>query len=210
MTTRILLAEDHALIRAGIGNLLRSVPGMEVVGEADSGSAAVTQTLRVQPDIVLMDVGLPGLNGIEATRRIKKESPKTLVLALSVHSDRRFVKSMLDAGASGYMLKDGPFPELLEAIRAIRDGGRFLSPRIERLLESEPAPGKAGRLSEREREVLVLLAGGLSNQDIADRLGLSRKTIETHRAKIIRKLGIRAVAELTKFAIREGLTPLGD
>lgn len=209
MTTRIVLAEDHALVREGIGNLLREVPDLEIVGEAADGRAAVDRTLEVQPDVVLMDVGLPELNGVEATRRIKAARPSTLVLALSVHSDRRFVQSMLEAGASGYMLKDGPLPELLEAIRSILDGRIFLSPRIARLA----GPGdtrSAPPLSVREREVLAMLADGRSNQEIADRLGLSRKTIETHRAKIIRKLGIRSIAELTKYAVRVGLTPLGE
>lgn len=209
MAIRILLAEDHALVREGIGNLLRAVPDFEIVGEADSGRAAVAKTLDMRPDVVLMDVGLPELNGIEATRQIKRVAPEVLVLGLSVHSDRRFVHRMLGAGASGYMLKDGPLPELLTAIRTIRNGGTFLSPRIELLLET--FPGESGpKLSPREREVLQMLAEGQSNQAIADRLGLSRKTIETHRAKVVRKLGIRSIAELTKYAVREGFTSLGE
>ncbi|HMB68549.1 MAG TPA: response regulator transcription factor [bacterium] len=210
MATRILLAEDHALIRQGIGNLLRAEPDFEVVGEADSGPTAVTQTIQARPDVVLMDVGLPGMNGIDATREIKKVDPDVLVLALSVHSDRRFVDSMLDAGASGYMLKDGPFPQLLEAIRTIRHGDVFLSPQVEGKLSRSAIEGVAARLSMRERQVLTGLAEGSSNQQIADRLGLSRKTVETHRAKIIRKTGIRSIAGMTKFAIRIGLTSLND
>jgi DNA-binding NarL/FixJ family response regulator len=210
VATRILLAEDHALIRQGIGNLLRAEPDFEVVGEADSGRAAVTQTLQVHPDVVLMDVGLPEMNGIEATREIKKADPGVLVLGLSVHSDRRFVDRMLGAGASGYMLKDGPFPELLDAIRAIRHGEVFLSSQVESALPQSAAEEVAARLSMRERQVLTGLAEGSSNQHIADRLGLSRKTVETHRAKIVRKTGIRSIAGLTKFAIRIGLTSLDD
>jgi len=210
VATRILLAEDHALIREGIGNLLRAVPDFEIVGEADSGAAAVTQALATHPDVVLMDVGLPGMNGIEATREIKRADPQVLVLALSVHSDRRFVDNMLRAGASGYMLKDGPFPELLDAIRAIRDGEVFLSPQVERALPQSGLERIAARLSMRERQVLKGLAEGSSNQQIADRLELSRKTVETHRAKIVRKVGIRSIAGLTKFAIRVGLTSLED
>jgi DNA-binding NarL/FixJ family response regulator len=210
MATTVLLAEDHALIRQGIGNLLRAEPEFDVVGEADSGRAAVAQALKVRPDVVLMDVGLPELNGIEATREIKKASPGTLVLALSVHSDRRFVDSMLGAGASGYMLKDGPFPELLEAIRAIRVGKVFLSPQVERGHGAATSGRAAPRLSVREVQVLKGLAEGFSNQRIADQLGLSRKTVETHRAKIIRRLGIRTIAGLTKYAVRVGLTSLED
>lgn len=210
MATRILLAEDHALIREGIGNLLRTEPEFEIVGEADSGPAAVTQALLVHPDVVLMDVGLPGMNGIDATREIKRADPRVLVLALSVHSDRRYVDSMLNAGASGYMLKDGPFPELLRAIRAIRGGEVFLSPQVQRTPRPSEVEKLAARLSMRERQVLKGLGEGSSNQHIADRLGLSRKTVETHRAKIVRKTGIRTIAGLTKLAIRIGLTSVDD
>jgi len=210
VATRILLADDHALIRQGIGNLLRAEPEFEVVGEADSGRLAVSRTLQMHPDVVLMDVGMPEMNGIEATREIKKADPGVLVLGLSVHSDRRFVDSMLGAGASGYMLKDGPFPELLDAIRTIRHGDVFVSPQVERALPQSAVEQVAARLSMRERQVLKGLGEGSSNQQIADRLGLSRKTVETHRAKIVRKIGIRSIAGMTKFAIRIGLTSLDE
>jgi DNA-binding NarL/FixJ family response regulator len=208
VATRILLADDHALIREGIGNFLRAEPGFEIVGEADSGAAAVAQARQVRPDVVLMDVGLPDMTGIEATREIKKADPGVLVLALSVHSDRRYVDTMLDAGASGYMLKDGRLRDLLGAIRAIRRGERFLSPQVRTPPRPAEADGLAPRLSARERQVLQGLAEGFSNQQIADRLGVSRKTVETHRQKIVRKTGIREIARLTKLAVRIGLTSL--
>jgi DNA-binding NarL/FixJ family response regulator len=170
----------------------------------------VAQARQVHPDVVLMDVGLPDMTGIDATREIKKSNPDVLVLALSVHSDRRYVDSMLNAGASGYMLKDGRLRDLLGAIRAVRGGEVFLSPQVRRPPRPPEADALAARLSVRERQVLKGLAEGSSNQQIADRLGVSRKTVETHRQKIVRKTGVREIARLTKLAVRIGLTTLED
>ena len=215
MPAKILLADDHAIIREGLRSLLDKQPDIEVVGAAEDGRKAMELVRELKPDIVIMDISMPNLNGIDATRKIVGKLGDTKVIALSMHSSKRFVTEMLKAGASGYILKECLFNELLEAIRVVLSGGIYLSPRITgvvvddylKQLTTENQP-QTPALTEREREVLQLLAEGKSTKQIALQLHVSGKTIESNRRNIMGKLGIHSVAELTKYAVREGLTPL--
>ena len=215
MSTRILLVEDHAIVREGLCSLLEKQPDMEVVGEADEGRTAVDLVRQLLPDIVIMDITMPNLNGVDATRHIISEFPETKVIALSIHSNRRFVTDMLRAGATGYVLKECLFDELVQAIQAVATGGSYLSPRItgvvidgyiKRVAAASDSP--LSTLTGREREVLQLVAEGKSTKEIALELHVSTKTIEANRRQIMEKLDIHSVAELTRYAVREGLTPL--
>ena len=212
---RILLADDHGLFRDGLRTLLRQQADMEVVGEAIDGPAAVEAACRLRPDILLMDISMSGLNGIEATRRILGDGLATRVIMLSMHADQRYVNEALRAGALGYVLKDSAIGELLAAIRTVARGQRYLSPMLaDRVigeyidLSGERDRSAFSALSSRERQVLQLLAEGTSTKEMAAKLNVSVKTVETHRKQIMDKLDIHSVAELTKYAIREGITPL--
>ena len=215
MGVRIILADDHNIVREGLRSLIEKELGMDVIGEADNGRSAVKLVGNLMPDLVIMDVSMPDLNGIEATRQISSDYPQVKVLALSMHSDKRFVAGILQAGASGYLLKDCAIEEMVRAIRAIMDGGIYLSPAVAgpvvqdlfRKLPSEAYTAMAV-LTKREREVLQLVAEGLATKKIAERLNVSVKTVETHRRQVMEKLNIHSVAALTKYAIREGLTAL--
>ncbi|MFO7958950.1 MAG: response regulator transcription factor [Candidatus Brocadiia bacterium] len=214
---RILLADDHKIVRDGLCSLIEHQPDMEVVGEAQNGRETIELVDELMPDVVLMDVGMPDLNGIEATRQITNNHAAVKVVGLSMHSDGQFVTEMLEAGASGYLLKDSAFEELSTALHEVVGDRMYLSPKIagpaideyQRRLAGG-ASGDSSPLSPREREVLQLLAEGLVSKQIAARLNISVKTIETHRSRLMKKLGIHSVAELTKYAIRQGLTPLED
>lgn len=215
MTIRILLVEDHRITLEGLQALLAQERGMEVVGSATNGRDAERLALELRPDLVIVDIGLPEMNGIDATRRILAVHPSAKVIALSMHSDRRFVDGMLAAGACGYILKESAFRELAAAIHAVLAGRVYFSPAVADVVAMEyvsyvrtVAASSNPRLTPREREVLQLVAEGLSNREIAHRLCVSMKTVETHRAQIMNKLNLRSVAELTKYAIREGLTEL--
>jgi len=215
MSIKVLLVDDHAIIREGLRSLLDKQPEMKVIADTDNGRKAVELVRELLPDIVIMDITMPGLNGIEATRQIIAEFPDVKVIALSIHSKRRFVADMLSAGATGYILKECLFDELVQAIKAVAAGGRYLSPRItdvvvsdyvKRLSATAYSPFEA--LKTREREVLQLVAEGKSTKQIALDLHVSTKTIEANRRQIMEKLNIHSVAELTKYAVREGLTTL--
>ena len=208
---RIVLADDHQLLREGLRSLLKTDPGIDVVGEAANGPDAVRLAAELAPEVVVMDVNMPDLNGIEATRQIRAAgnghgAPK--VVALSAHSDERFAREMLAAGASGFVLKDAAFEQLADAVRAATAGRVYLSPATADSVARHVARGgtAGGTLSPREREVLQLLAEGLATKQVAMRLDVSVKTVETHRRNLMEKLDLHSVAELTKFAIREGLT----
>jgi len=215
MSVRILLADDHRIMREGLRSLLEKQPGMEVIAEADNGRTTVQLSRKLKPDVVIMDIAMPDLNGIEATRQIVTETPGVKVTALSMLSDTKFVREMLSAGASGYLLKDSAFEELGDALHTVMKNQTYLSPKITSLVvkdylgtistkDSSVSPA----LTNREREIIQLFAEGKTTKEIASSLYLSIKTIETHRKKIMDKLGFRSIAELTKYAIREGLTSL--
>jgi two-component system response regulator NreC len=216
MSIRVLIADDHKIMLAGLRSLLEKQTDFEVVGEADNGRKAVQMAQEKTPDVVVMDVSMPDLNGIEATMQIVESLPKTRVIALSMHSDKRFVMGMLRAGASGYLLKDCASQELANAIVQVAGGKKYLSPEITGVViddfllggSSEEVATAASPLSPREREVLQLIAEGWSTKQIASHLYVSIKTIETHRRQIMKKLDLHAIADLTKYAIREGLTSI--
>ncbi|MHB8068437.1 MAG: response regulator [Desulfobaccales bacterium] len=213
MPIKIILADDHKIVRQGLRTMLEKEPDIEVMGEADDGRMAVRLARELSPQVVIMDVGMPDLNGIEATRQVLGECPGVKVIALSMHSDRRFVMNMLKAGASGYLLKDSAFEELATAIRMVLTNKIYLSTEIANVVIKDYLQGGGDEsvfsvLSPREREVLQLMAEGRSSRQIADHLNISIKTVETHRMQIMHKLQIFSVAELTKYAIREGLSSL--
>ena len=216
MKIRILLADDHKIVREGLRTLIEKQPGLEVVGEANSGRMALKLAVELKPDVIIMDITMPDLNGIEATRQIHSEIPGVKVIALSMHSDKRLVAGILMAGASGYLLKeDCDSGELARAIRAVATNQIYLSPKISEIVIKDyvrhlsmTVSSPFSILTPREREVLQLLAEGKSTKEIASCLHVSVKTVETHRNKIMVKLDIRSIAELTKYAIRERLTPL--
>ena len=215
MSLRVLIADDHAILREGLRSMLDREPNITVVGEAEDGRKACDLAHELEPDVVVMDIQMPGLNGLDATRKILQHKPNIRVLVLSMYTDRRFVIQALDAGARGYVTKDGTYDEILQAARTVARGGIYLSPQVAdsamaRYLgrvSAERRPAMVA-LSTREREVLQLMAEGTSTRNIAADLGISIKTAESHRLNIMRKLDLRSVAELTKFAIREGLTSL--
>ena len=213
--TRILLADDHEMLRAGLRSLLAKQSDIDVVAEADNGREAMELTFELQPEVVVMDVGMPELNGIEATRLIKRDAPEVQVVALSMHSERRFVTGMFGAGASAYVLKSSALEDLLDAVRTAKQGQLYASPEITDIVirdyinNVKPAAGdKKPALSPREREVLQLIAEGHSSKEISARLTVSVNTVDTHRRRIMEKLDLHTVADLTKYAIREGLTSL--
>lgn len=221
MGIRVLLVDDHEIVRKGLTSMLTKEPDIEVVGEASNGREALEQVGLLNPDVVVMDIGMEELNGIEATRQLIADHPTVRVVALSMHSEKRFISEMLAAGATGYMLKDCAFDELATAIRAASEGRAFISPGAAAVVLEDyvqrvgASPGEGGSgqskaLSPREREVLQLICEGLSTKETATRLGLSPKTVETHRRQIMEKLGIFTLVGLTKYAVREGLATLDD
>lgn len=210
---KVLLVDDHTLVRQGVRALLEASGGFIVVGEAENGREAVRKAAELAPDVVLMDVAMPILNGVEAARQIKNATPRVMIIALSMHSDEEYVFQILKAGASGYILKDSTAADLAAAIRSVYGGNPYFSPVISRkimdsyLNESQEAKPGAGddRLTGREKETLQLIAEGYTNNEAAKLMNISVKTVETHRANIMSKLDIHDVAGLIKYAIRKGL-----
>ena len=214
MGATVFIADDHSILREGLRSLLEK-QRFSVVGEAANGVTTAQMVLKLKPDIVIMDISMPDMNGVEATRRITSRYPSIKVVALSMHRDKRFVTEMLDAGASGYLLKDCVLDEVLNALKVVLSGKTYISPGIsgvvieDYLRYQKMAPrSAASQLTPKEREVLQLIAEGKSAKEIAYLLELSGKTVDHHRHEIFRKLGIRSVAELVKFALREGITSL--
>ena len=215
MSIRILLADDHQIIRDGLRSLIEKEDGMEVAGEAENGRVALKLARKLEPDIIVMDITMPDLNGIDATRQILKEFPSINIIAFSMHCNRQFVVEMFKAGVSGFIPKDCAFEELALAIRNVSCKKVYLSPNIAGIVikdfvEHVPVSDISARaiLTSRECEVLQLIAEGWTTKKIADRLHISVKTTETHRRNIMEKLNTHSVAELTKFCLREGLTSL--
>ncbi len=210
---KVVLVDDHKIIKDGLRSLLERQPDMEVVAEADNGRIALKLVKELSPDVVIMDIGMRELNGIDATRQIVEKSPEVKVLALSMYSDKRFIKGMLKAGASGYMLKDSAFKELIDAIRAIVEDKVYISPSVagivtEDYLKQSPESSDSlthSFLTSREVEVLQLLVEGKPTKQIASSLCLSIKTIESHRSRIMKKIDVNNIADLTRYAIREGI-----
>jgi DNA-binding NarL/FixJ family response regulator len=212
MGIRILLADDHQILREGLRSLLERQEGMEVCAEAENGRDAVRLARELSPDVAVLDVVMPELNGIEAARQILEHLPRTKVIGLSMHSRRQHIAAMLQAGARAYVLKDSAFDELVRAIEAVTQGQAYLSAGITSIVVADYLDRLEKRdeppLSNREMEVLQLLAEGLTNRETAARLHISVKTVESHRSQIMKKLGISSIAELTKYAVREGISPL--
>jgi DNA-binding NarL/FixJ family response regulator len=215
MAISVLLVDDHKILRDGLCSLLQQQPDMEVVAETDNGEAAVRLAREFTPDVIIMDVNIQGMDGIDATRRILQELPDSKIIALSMHSKKVYVTEMLKAGASGYMLKEQAFDELVQAIRTVLAGGTYLSSKVVSLVVQDYVQSHTGAVSadanpltERQRHVLKFLADGKPSKEIASLLGLSAKTIDASRRKIMEKLNIQSTAELVKYAVREGFTSL--
>jgi DNA-binding NarL/FixJ family response regulator len=212
MSIRIILADDHAILRQGLSRAFEQEKDIDIVGQANDGHSTVELVKELSPDIVIMDIAMPDLNGIEATRIITKNHPKVKVIGLSMHSSDKYIREMFKAGASGYLLKNSPFEMLLEAVKTVASGKTYISPSVGDMILKDYI-GKPGEeesafsvLSQREREVLQLLAEGKTTKQVGRRLHISPKTVEAHRLKIMEKLGIDNIAQLTKYAIQEGLT----
>jgi DNA-binding NarL/FixJ family response regulator len=216
MMIRVLLADDHAVVRDGLRYILEAQADISVVGEAGNGLDAVTQVRRLKPDVVVMDIAMPGLNGIEATRQIRMQLPKTQVVMLSVYSSSEHIYRALKAGARGYLLKESAGAEVVIAVRAVYAGRRYLCEKIADTMidayveqrEAAEAKSPLERLSSREREVLQLVVEGKSSKEIANIVHLSPKSVETYRSRLMKKLGVHDLPSLVKFAIQHGLTTL--
>jgi len=217
MCIRVLLSDDHRIMREGLRSLLEKEPDIELVGEAEDGRSTLELASKLKPQVVVMDISMPDLNGIDATRKLLEKLPSVKVLALSMHTDQRFIEGMLRAGATGYLPKDCASEELIRAIRTVLSNQTYLSPSIADVVRRDYLSQRRGAdisvsyvLTEREREVLQLMAEGKNTKEIASRIQVSVKTIETFRQHIMQKLNLHSLAELTKYAIREGLTSLED
>ena len=216
MSIQVLVVDDHGILRAGVNLIISQTEDMEVIGEAADGHQSIELARELKPDVVLMDISMPGLNGIDAARRIMDENPQVNILTLSAYCNRRFVKNMLKAGVLGYVLKDSIADELVHAIREVNAGRRYLSGKVAELVvedyiqssEAELCQSPLDKLSIRERELLQLIAENKSTKESANQLHVSIKTIDARRRNIMDKLGISGIADLTKIAIKEGLTCL--
>lgn len=216
MAFRILLADDHEVVRRGLCALLKTrQPEWEVCGEASNGREAVEKALKLNPDVVILDVGMPNLNGLEATRQIVKAKPQIRILILTLHDSDQLVQEVLNAGARGFLLKSDAARDLVTAVEALRNNKIYFTPKVASMVlegylrrnsgEPEPEPPTRNRLTPREREIVQLLAEGKSSREVADALGLSVKTAETHRANIMRKLNLHSVSDLVLYAVRNNI-----
>ena len=213
MRCRVLIADDHGIVREGLKSLIEKENNLELVGMAENGRKALQMARKLQPDVIIMDIAMPDLNGIDATTQIINEIPAVKVIALSMHSEKQLIHGMLRAGAAGYLLKESAFEELIKAIRIVCTGKKYLSPDVtDIVLQDYFTPQISGNntktqdLTQREREVLQLIVEGHTTKKIASRLNISTKTVESHRSSIMSKLGLHSVAELTKYAVRTGIT----
>jgi len=210
---RVLVADDHAIVRTGIRHVLEGESGFEVVGEASNGAETIALALELAPDVVVLDVSMPGVSGLQAAAELRRRCPETRILILTMHDNTEYVLESLRAGVHGYLLKDSAAAELGAAIRAVCRGESFFSPPIARQLGDVVRGELGGRrdalaqLTGRERQVLIGVAGGQTNKEIAQELGISHRTVESHRESLMRKLGVYTVAGLTKIALEEGLVP---
>jgi len=214
---KVLVVDDHAVVREGVKMVLETDPELRVVGEAASGEEAIDLVRQLEPDVVVMDIGMPGLSGFEATRRIRESRPDVNVLALTVHDSEAYVFQMLQAGAVGYVLKRAEAPEAIRAVKAAHRGEALLHPSVAKLLiQDYLTRAERGeevtydQVSDREREILKLIAEGLTNKEIAEKLFLSVKTVQAHRANLMRKLGLHDRVELVKYALRKGIVGLDE
>ena len=212
LRTRVLLADDHTLVRAGVRRILEAQPGFEVVGEVADGATALAALEKTRPDVLVLDLSMPGMDGFELLQKARAAAPGVKRLVLSMHKDPEYVARAVREGADGYLLKDSAVQDLVSAIEAVRAGRTFHSPEVQRSLSEIVRGAPASPLDElttREREVLKGIAEGLSSKDIASRFDISTRTVETHRANLMRKLAVRSVAQLVRLAIREGLVGPG-
>jgi DNA-binding NarL/FixJ family response regulator len=213
---RIILADDHTIVRQGLAKLLEGEPGFQVVGEAENGREAVGKVEELKPHVVIMDIVMPLLNGIEATRQIKKTHPKTKIIILSMHCHDRYIKELFSLGASGYLLKDSTGSDIVKAVQAAMDGDTYMSPSVSRLVIEDYVSTKKtsfreelySNLSNREREVFQMIAEGHSTKEISETLCISPSTVKTHRSKIMEKLRMENLSQLVQFAIRIGIVDL--
>jgi DNA-binding NarL/FixJ family response regulator len=208
---RVFLTDDHAVVREGLKALVNAQPDMEVIGEAAEGEAACEQVPRLRPDVVILDVSMPGMSGAEAAGRLRQECPQVKVLALTVHEDKGYLRQLLEAGAAGYVLKRAAADELIRAVRAVAEGGVYLDPALAGkvvggFVRKPPSKGATpqGELSERESSVVRLVAAGHSNKEIAGQLAVSVKTVETYKARSLEKLGLHSRADLVRYALQQG------
>jgi two-component system, NarL family, response regulator NreC len=212
---RVFIVEDHRIVRDGLRSLIEKEGDLELVGMAGNGRQALQMARKVNPDVVIMDIAMPGLNGIDATSQIVNEIPGVKVIALSMHSEKQLIDGMLQAGAAGYLLKESAFEELIKAIRIVCAGKKYLSSDVTDIVlrnymnpSGESDNSRAAGLTLREREVLQLIAEGCTTKEIASRINVSLKTVESHRSNIMNKLDLHSVAELTKYAVRNGITSI--
>jgi DNA-binding NarL/FixJ family response regulator len=217
VSIKVIIADDHKIMRNGLKSMLEKQRDIEIIAEASDGRTTVDLAMKLKPDVIIMDVSMPDMNGIEATRQIIKKSPEIKVVALSMHSDKQFILEMLTAGASGYLLKDCAFHELINAIHSVASNRSYLSPEIADVMIKEykhviskESLSVFSLLTSRERQVLQLIAEGKTTKEIAYTLKVSTKTIETYRQQIMYKLDIHSIAGLTKYAVREGLTSIEE
>jgi two-component system, NarL family, response regulator NreC len=214
MPIKVILADDHQLFREGLANLLSGSVDIEILAQAANGREAVDKAKELEPDVMIMDIGMPVLGGVEATRQLMNELPNTKVVALSMHADKQYIKGMFEAGASGYLFKNCAYDELIRAIRTVYCGKKYLSDAITEIMihdylgKEEDLPITDSELTERESEILKLIAEGISVSDISDQLFVSVKTIGTHKQHILEKLNLKSTTDIVKYAIKKGIISL--